>query len=102
MIFKIISIEIIFLAITLLVLVIFRDDFIGPSYANLFACAVFFIDLAILLLSSYIRTNKVNMTKCRRPGAAFTFISLLGSIVSGFFCRKIGVRGAQFIITFSA
>jgi len=28
-------------------------------------------------------------------------LSLLGSIVSGFFGRKIGVRGAQFITTFS-
>jgi NADH-ubiquinone oxidoreductase chain 5 len=28
-------------------------------------------------------------------------LPLLGSVVSGFFGRKIGVRGAQFITTFS-
>jgi hypothetical protein len=103
MIFNIISIEIIFLAITLLVLVIFRDDFIGPSYANLYisyVCAVLGLGLAILLCPNKY-AEIVNMTKRRRPGAAFTFISLLGSIVSGFFGRKIVVSGAQFITTLS-
>ena len=106
MIIKLIPIGIMHLAITLLVLVFFRDDFISPPYANLYisyACAVLGL---VILLFPYKFPETINMTKCRRPyfvWAAYIniFISLLGSIVSGFFGRKIGVPGAQFITTFS-
>ena len=85
-IFMLISIEIMLLAITLLILVssFSFDDILGQTYAMLHS-DVFALNLGVVTKIVYL---------------ALIILPLLGSIVSGFFGRKVGVSRAQLLYTF--